>query len=80
MKVALWETKTLRCGNRGGGLFRAPSTDFLAIDASKYFVLKLCPSGPTTSHVIDPHNDMSCMLLSPGSIVTPWQIIGRGTN
>ena len=53
---------------------------FLAIDARKYFVLQMSPSGPTVSCAIDARNDMSRLQRSLGPIVTPRQIIGGSTD
>ena len=61
-------------------LFDDLSIDFLAIDACKYFVLQLSPSGPTASRAIDERDDMSCLRRSPGPTVTPRRVIGRSTD
>ena len=53
---------------------------FLAIDAREYFVLQLCPSGPTASSAIGARDDMSRLWRSPGPIVTPRRVNGRSTD
>ena len=63
-----------------GSVFGAPSIDFLPIDARKYFVLQLCPSGPAASRANDARNDMSRLRRSRGHIGTPRRLIGRSTD
>ena len=50
------------------------------IDARKYFVLQLCPSGPTAIHASDARYAMSCIWHSQGHIGTPMQLLGRSID
>ena len=52
-------------------LFDDLSIDFLAIDACKYFVLQLSPSGPTASRVSDASDAMLRLRHSQGILEHP---------